>query len=562
MLLNLNISNFAVFEKESITFDSGFNVFTGETGSGKSILIEALLIILGERASKDLIRKGKKSALIEAIFDISHNIKLNEFLVSNNISIDEGDFLIVTREILQSGKSINKINSRTVPLNILKEIGSYLIDVYGQFGHESLFKKENHIKLLDSLVLKELGPLLDEYLILYKDYNKKCIEIDYFEKKLINKDLKIEQLSYELSEIDDSNLEESEEENLLKEIKKLSFVQDEKNSLSEINNIISHNNNSVINNLNSVYSLLNKIKSYDENINQFLTKLELILEEMQDFVYETIDYSDNLDINEEQLNLVEKRVSLINRLKRKYGFSIEKILEYRDTICKELQILKEAESNLLILKKDQKQLFNKISVLANNISVIRKKAANYLQEAILIELNDLNMKNILFKVNITKKTDFSFDGLDSVEFLIATNAGSDLNSVQKVVSGGEASRIMLAFKKLCSDIDLIDTLVFDEIDTGISGKTAQMAGIKMKYISLNHQVICVTHSPQIASISKNHFYIEKKVVENNTYSTVKKLSDDNKVHEIARLLSGMKITEKSLSNAKELIDISNNINNI
>ncbi|MDF2676849.1 MAG: recN [Bacillota bacterium] len=562
MLLNLNISNFAVFEKESITFDSGFNVFTGETGSGKSILIEALLIILGERASKDLIRKGKKSALIEAIFDISHNIKLNEFLMSNNISIDEGDFLIVTREILESGKSINKINSRTVPLNILKEIGSYLIDVYGQFGHESLFKKENHIKLLDSLVLKELGPLLDEYLNLYKDYSKKCIEIDYFEKKLINKDSKIEQLSYELSEIDDSNLEESEEEKLLKELKKLSFVQDEKNSLNEINNIISHNSNSVINNLNSAYSLLNKIKSYDENINQFLSKLELLLEEMQDFVYETIDYSDNLDINEEQLNLVEKRVSLINRLKRKYGFSIEKILEYRDSICNELQILKQAESNLLILKKEQKQLFNKISVLADNISVTRKKAAHYLQNEILIELNDLNMKNILFQVNITKKSDFSPDGLDSVEFLIATNAGSDLNSVQKVVSGGEASRIMLAFKKLCSDIDLIDSLVFDEIDTGISGKTAQMAGIKMKYISLNHQVICVTHSPQIASISKHHFYIEKNVVENNTYSTVKKLSDDNKIHEIARLLSGMKITEKSLSNAKELIDISNNINNI
>lgn len=560
MLLSLNILNFAVFEKESITFDSGFNVFTGETGSGKSILIEALLIILGERASKDLIRKGKKSALIEAIFDVSHNIKLNEFLMSNNISIDEGDFLIVTREILQSGKSINKINSRTVPLNVLKEIGSYLIDVYGQFGHESLFKKENHIKLLDSLVLKELGPLLDEYSNLYKDYNKKCVEIDYFEKKLINKDSKIEQLTYELSEIDDSNLVESEEENLLKIIKKLSFVQDEKNSLTEINNIISHNNNSVINNLNSVYSLLNKIKSYDENVSQFLSKLELILEEMQDFVYETIDYTDNLDINEEQLNLVEKRVSLINRLKRKYGFSIEKILEYRDSICKELQILKEAESNLLVLKKEQTELFNKISVLANNISINRKKAANYLQKEILVELNDLNMKNILFKVNITKKSEFSMDGLDSVEFLIATNAGSDLNSVQKVVSGGEASRIMLAFKKLCSDIDLIDTLVFDEIDTGISGKTAQMAGIKMKYISLNRQVICVTHSPQIASISKNHFFIEKNVVENNTYSTVKKLSDDKKVHEIARLLSGMKITEKSLSNAKELIDISNNIN--
>lgn len=559
MLLTLNIENFAVFEKETINFDEGFNVFTGETGSGKSILIEALLIILGERASKDLIRKGKKSALVEAVFEIAGNDRITNYLSSNNICIDEGDFLIITREILQSGKSINKINSRTVPLNILKELGNDLIDVYGQFGHEGLFKKENHIKLLDSLSLKELNPILEEYSHVYKLYNKKCSEIDYFEKKLINKDSKIEQLSYELSEIDDADLEEAEEENLLKEIKKLSFVQDEKNYLNEINNLISHNNNSSINNLNSAYSLLNKIKNYDDSINGFLTKLELILEELQDFVYDTIDYTDKIDINEERLDFVEKRVSLINRLKRKYGFSIEKILEYRDSVKEELKVLEDAETNLQYLKNEKKNLFDKISVIANNISTIRKKSADYLQKEILSELKDLNMKNIMFKVIINQK-DFSSDGIDSVEFLIATNAGSDLNSVQKVVSGGEASRIMLAFKKLCSDIDLIGTLVFDEIDAGISGKTAQMAGIKMKYISNNRQVICVTHSPQIASISKNHFYIEKKVFENNTYSTVTKLSDETKVYEIARLISGMKITEKSLSNAKELIDISNNIN--
>jgi len=353
MLLTLNIENFAVFEKETINFDEGFNVFTGETGSGKSILIDALLIILGERASKDLIRKGKKSAVVEAVFEVTNSEKISDYLSSNNIFVDEGDFLIITREILESGKSINKINSRTVPLNILKELGNNLIDVYGQFGHEGLFKKENHIKLLDSLSLKQLNPLLDEYSHIYKQYNKKCSEIDYFEKKLINKDSKIEQLSYELSEIDDSNLEEAEEENLLKEIKKLSFVQDEKNYLNEINNLISHNNNSAINNLNAAYSLFNKIKNYDDNINNFLTKIELLLEELQDFVYDTIDYTDKIDINEERLDFVEKRVSLINRLKRKYGFSIEKILEYRDSVQEELRILKDAETNLQILKNEK-----------------------------------------------------------------------------------------------------------------------------------------------------------------------------------------------------------------
>lgn len=558
MLLNLNISNFAVFEKESISFDNGFNVFTGETGTGKSVLIEALFLILGERSSKDLIRKGKKSAFVEAVFEISLNNKLNIFLNENNIFLDDNDFLIVSREILENGKTINKVNNRIVPLNIIKEIGSYLIDIYGQFGHASLFKKENHVMLLDGMIQNELRPLFEMYNNLYKKYNKKCEEIIYLEKKLINKDLRLEQLQYELSEIEEASLDEFEEDNLLKEIKKLSNIQEIKSSLYEINNTINQDDNSAINSLNCVYSILNKIKSYDENLNNFLPRLELLLEDIRNFSYDIIDYSENLDIDEERLIFIENRVSVINRLKRKYGYTIEKILEYRNLANDELQILREAESNLKLLTKDKKELYDLLSVYAEKISLIRKKTGSYLEKEILNELYDLNMKNIKFKVNITKKSEFSVDGIDSVEFLISTNVGSDLNSVQKVVSGGEASRIMLAFKKISSDIDSTETMVFDEIDAGISGKTSQMAGMKMNFISSKHQIICVTHSPQIASISKNHFLIEKNVVDNNTFSTVEKLDDDNKVFEIARLLSGFKITEKSLSNAKELIENSNN----
>lgn len=558
MLLNLNISNFAVFEKESINFENGFNVFTGETGTGKSVLIEALFLILGERASKDLIRKGKKSAFVEAVFEISSNNKLNIFLSDNNMPLDDNDFLIVSREILENGKTINKVNNRIVPLNIIKEIGSYLIDIYGQFGHASLFKKENHILLLDGMLQNELKPLFEKYNNLYKKYSKKCEEISYIEKKLINKDNRIEQLKYELSEIEEAGLNEFEEDKLLNEIKKLSNIQEIKNSLYEINNIINQDDNSTINNLNVVYSILNKIKSYDENLNKFLPRLELLLEDIQSLIHDVIDYSEELDIDEERLILIEERVSVINRLKRKYGYTIDKILEYRNLAIEELQILLEAESNLKILIKEKKDLYDLLYDYAEKISSLRKKTGSYLEKEILKELYDLNMKNIKFKVNITKKPEFSLDGIDTVEFLISTNIGSDLNSVQKVVSGGEASRIMLAFKKLSSDIDSTETMVFDEIDAGISGKTSQMAGMKMNYISSNHQIICVTHSPQIASISKNHFLIEKNVVDNNTFSTVKKLDDNNKVFEIARLLSGLIITDKSLSNAKELIENSNN----
>lgn len=554
MLINLNISNFAVFENESINFKNGFNVFTGETGSGKSVLIEALSLILGERASKDLIRKGSKSALLEAVFDISNNKTLCDFLESLNIEIDSEDFLIISREILENGKSINKINRRTVPLSTLKDIGSYLIDIYGQFGHESLFKKENHILLLDSLIQKELSPIFEEYIKLYAEYNKKCDEIENINSKLINKDLKIEQLQYELNEIEEADLKEFEEDELLKEIKKLSNIQEIKNSLYEANKIL--NNSSGMNN---VYSTLNKIKGYDDVLVSFLSRLEILLEEIQFFDHDLRDYSDKLDVDESKLILIENRMSLINRLKRKYGYSIEKIIEYKNSSEKELNILKEAETNLNVLIKEKEKLHKSLKEHADIISDKRKKTAVFLEEQILKELNDLNMKNIKFKVNIDKKSNFASDGIDQVEFMISTNVGSDLNSVQKVVSGGEASRIMLAFKKISSDIDSDQTMVFDEIDSGISGKTAQMSGIKMNYISANHQVICVTHSPQIASISKNHFLIEKKVVDDNTYSTVKKLDDEKRIYEIARLLSGMKITEKSLNNAKELIEFSNNI---
>lgn len=553
MLISLNISNFAVFENETINFENGFNVFTGETGSGKSVLIDALSLILGERSSKDLIRKGKKSALIEAIFDISDNKDLEELLESNNIEISQEDYLIVSRELLENGKSINKINRRTVPLNMLKDVGRHLIDIYGQFGHESLFKKENHILLLDSLVQKELSPLFDVYSSLFSEHSKKCREIETIKDKLENKDLKIEQLNYEINEIEDADLKADEEDELLKEIKKLSNVQEIKGSLYEANKILNASAG-----MNNVYSLLNKIKSYDQSLENFLSRLEILLEEQQFFAHDLRDYSDKLDLDESKLNSIENRMSLISRLKRKYGYTIEKIIEYKNSSQEELDILTEAETKLSILTKEKDILYKDLKKCAEKISEIRKNAASILEKQILKELDDLNMKNIKFKVDIQRKNTFAADGIDQVEFLISTNVGSDLNSVQKVVSGGEASRIMLAFKKITSDIESAQTMIFDEIDSGISGKTSQMSGIKMNYISANHQVICVTHSPQIASISKNHFYIEKKVVNGNTYSTVRKLDKENRIYEIARLLSGMKITDKSLNNAKELIEFSSN----
>ena len=550
MLLSLNISNFAVFEDVSVNFEPGFNVFTGETGSGKSVLINAIGLILGERASRELIRKGKDSAFIEGIFEIGDNDDVCRSLESLNIEIDKDDFLIVSRELLENGKSINKVNGRTVPLNTIKTMGDFLIDIYGQSGHESLFKKENHIKLLDSLIQKELSAIFQSYNELYLKYNGIQNEANTVKGKLLNKDRKIEQLKYEINEIDRAELKEFEEDELLKRIKKLSNVQEIKKSLYEAIYILNNDN------INNVYTIISKVQSYDEKLEEFLSRLDIQLEELKLLSYDLRDYSDNLALDEKELDNIENRMSLINHLKRKYGFSIERINEYRDASFDELNLLLEADSKLnsLIIEKDE--TYKLLTEKAEIISKKRKRAAEYLEKQILIELNDLNMKNIEFKVKIDKKN-ISLDGVDNVEFLISTNVGSDLNSVQKIVSGGEASRIMLALKKIKSDIG--QTMVFDEIDIGISGKTAQMTGIKMNYIATNNQVICVTHSPQIASISKNHFLIEKKVIGNNTLSTVKKLDKENKIYEIARLLSGMKITDKSINNAVELIEFNSKI---
>jgi DNA repair protein RecN (Recombination protein N) len=550
MLLSLNIKNFAVFEDVSVNFDAGFNVFTGETGSGKSVLINAIQLLLGERASRDLIRKGKKSALVEGVFEIGDKENFFEALNNLNIEIDNEDFFIISREVLENGKTINKINGRAVPLNVIKALGSSLIDIYGQFGHESLFKKENHIKLLDSLIEKELSTDLQAYYDLYEKYNRLTEEIKALKEKLINKDKKIDRLKYEIDEIDSARLKEFEEDDLLKKIKKLSNVQEIKKSLHEALYILNSDN------LNSVYAIINKIKSYDEKLEEFLSRLDIQLEELKLLSYDLRDYSDNLDLDEKELEIIENRMSLISRLKRKYGFTVEKIKEYRNASFDEFNLLLEADSKLNSLIKEKDETYKELTEKAGLISKKRKDAAELLEKQILGELSDLNMKNIEFKVKIDKK-DLSGDGADKVEFLISTNVGSDLNSVQKIVSGGEASRIMLAFKKIKSDPG--QTMVFDEIDIGISGKTARMTGVKMNYIAKNNQVICVTHSPQIASISKNHFLIEKKVIGSETLSTVKKLDREDKIHEIARLLSGMKITDKSINNAVELIEINSRI---
>lgn len=557
MLLNLNIKNLAVFEDISVSFDNNFNVITGETGAGKSIIIDALFLLIGSRASKELIRKDKKSAYISAAFDITNNAKAFKYLNDNNILIEDDDFLIISREILSAGKSINKINNNIVSINILKELGSFLLDIYGQFEQQYLYKKENHILLLDSLNSLEIKKALNEYEIVYLQYCNIYNQIKNLKDKLHNKDLKLEQYSYELNEIENANLQEDEEENLIRELKRLSNIKEIQSSLCEIEERLTKDDVSALNNINNSYSMLNKISHFDDNITPFIEQMDVIIDELQSLVFSIINYSDTLEIDEERIKDIESRVSLINRLKRKYGFTIEKINEYKEQIKSEYDILLKADNKLKRLYNEFNTIKQTLIEKSSLLTELRKKTATFLENNIVQELEDLNMKNVQFVVKFEEKKEYSILGADDIEFLMSTNSGSGLSSIQKIVSGGEASRIMLALKKLSCGNNINTTLIFDEIDSGISGKTAQMAGNKMKYISKTCQVICITHSPQIASISDSHYLIQKNITDNETISYIKKLNNTDKINEIARLLSGMNITQKSLNNAKELIEASN-----
>lgn len=559
MLVNLSINNFAIFEKVNLNFSKGFNVITGETGSGKSILLESILILLGLRVRKDFIRKGTNSAIIEAVFDITNNNNISKLLTEHGIVIDEDNLILISKELLNSGKSISKINDRNVTLSFLRKISSYFIDVYGQFGQYSILKKENHIKMIDEIKSKEIKEIKKKYNDVFDKYNIVNDKIIDLENNFTNKDSRIKQLEYEINEIDSVNIKKDEEESLLKEIKKLSNIEEIKNSLDEFVFLINDSESSVMNNMTNLSKLLYKLKNYDKELFNNNSKLEVIIENIQELLFSMINYKENIDVDTERINFIEERIALINRLKRKYGFSYDNINEYRNIANDELLKLTNISDDLCSLKIEKKEMHKRLEKLSYELTSIRKESIKYLEANIIKELDDLNMKNVEFEVKITQKNNFTSNGIDDIEFLISTNIGSDLKPLHKIVSGGETSRIMLAFKKIMADKEHYPTLIFDEIDTGISGRTSQMVGEKMNYMSKCCQVICITHSPQVASISNHHFLIKKSFSKDSTFSTIKNLNGQEKSIEIARLLSGLKITDKSINNAQELINISNKI---
>lgn len=551
MLLELNIENFAIIENMKIEFEPGLNVLTGETGSGKSIIIDSLGLVLGQRANKDIIKKGKDRAFIEAVFS-SYDEETKDLLLE--YGIESGDLVVVSKEIREKGPTITRVNNRTVTSQILSKISSHLIDIFAQHESISLMDNKNQLKLIDDFSGKDQGQLLENLKDLVHEINS--LKNEYHEKSTMeqNKDREIDLLEYQIKEIEDAGLSDYDDEEIYDDFNVLNNMTDTLIKLSEAKSLINegYETSSLEDILDKVIANVVEVTRYNKDLKEVEENLEDIRFRVSDIAKDLDRYVSSSEVDEERLQFLRERIDLVNNLKLKYGNNVKAINSFYGEISERLRFLQNFEDNLNKLLKKIEEREAEATVLAEKISQKRKKTSEILEKKVEEEINKLNIKDAKFKIEIKEK-ELSFDGIDKIEFLIAPNLGQDLMPMAKVASGGEMSRIMLGFKSIIAEKDNIPTLVFDEIDTGISGKTAQIVGNKIKEVSKDRQVIVISHLPQIVALADTHFAIKKDVVNNSTISTIDKLSYDERVNEVARLIGGMNVSEIAIETAKEMI---------
>ena len=552
MLKELSIKNFAIIDDIKVEFTEGLNVLSGETGSGKSIIIDALGIVLGGRSSKELIRSGKEKAIIEVLFFINEDIK--EILRECGIE-DEG-LLIISREISMNYPSISRINGRPITINSLSKITSKLVDIFGQHEHQSLLNIANHQLIIDSFGDACYDDLLQRINSTYELYRKERQRLDEMNTSSYEREREIDLLKFQINEIEEAKLTNKDDDEIEDNFKKLSNMMEIIAGLNEVVNIFNNSQydfNSILDLIDKNINTLSSISKFDKNLEPSLDRLTDARYELHDISGELQLYLEGLELDEDKMYYLEERLNLVNRLKKKYGSSIAKINEYKEKINHDYEKLLNFEKELDKINEAITEYEKKLLFYSEKLSEKRKIIALDLEKKIALELSELNMDRIVFKINFEKKHDFSNNGLDKIEFLISTNPGEDLKPLSRIVSGGEMSRIMLGFKSIIADNDKMPTLIFDEIDTGISGRTAQIVGEKIKKISKNHQVISISHLPQIVALADSHFVISKNIENNKAFTIIKRLNEDERINEIARLISGADITEIALNNAKEMI---------
>ncbi len=555
MLANLHVKNLALIDECEIDFTNGLNILTGETGAGKSIIIGSISLALGAKASKDLIRENADYALVEIVFQIDNEAQIEKLKEMDIAECDDGQ-IIISRKIT-NGKSISKINGETVPIGKIKEVSEILIDIHGQHEHQSLLYKKKHLEIIDAYAKEKLKIPKNELEETFFEYERIKNEL---EESLIDEEQKQREISFAefaINEIEEANLKIGEDDELEELHKRMVNSKKIISTLNEIYQITGYDDGSAGDGIGRASGKISHLVEYDKKMEEFATQLMDIDSLLSDLNREISDYMDSMDFSDEEYEETEKRLDLINNLKAKYGKTIEDILNYQKEQSIKLDKLISYEEYVAKLNKDLEMITKKLDDKSKVVSKIRKEAADELSVKIKEALVDLNFINVQFGMEINTINHFTKNGVDDMEFIISTNPGEDMKPLGKVASGGELSRIMLAIKTVLSDKDETDTLIFDEIDVGISGRTAQMVSEKMSVIGKKHQVLCITHLPQIAAMADSHFVIEKKSDNVRTTTNIRRLNDDEIIDELARILGGAQITQTVIDSAKEMKYLAN-----
>ncbi len=552
MLANLKISNIAIIKEAVIDFDNGLNVLTGETGAGKSIIIDAINAILGERTSRELIRTGTNNAEVSAFFENINNDVIN---VLNEFGIDneEDNSLFISRKISLDGKNVCKVNGTSVTVSMLKKIGQALINVHGQMDNHNLLNEELHYTYIDSFA--ENSDILEEYLNAYNDY---CACKKRYDNLIVDegeKARKIDLLTYQIKEIEDADIKIGETEELEKRRK---VLQNAEQLILLVNNaveIINGNDNfsGIADMLNTASNSLIKACAFDETLNNVSDTVAEMSYNIADCASELNSFLYSLDVDPNELDLIEERLDVLFKLSKKYGQTETEVLEFLEKAQKELEEITFSDKLKEELEVELNEKYVVMDKTSRKLSANRQKFGEIFIENVKNELSFLDMSSISFKIVQNRKA-FDETGADEIYFLISANAGEEPKPLSKIASGGELSRIMLAIKNVLASKDNVQTLIFDEVDTGVSGRAAQKIGIKLKEVSKNRQVLCVTHLAQIACFADNHFLISKSETENKTYTKVESLDNNGKIHELARIIGGIEATQLSLDAAAEMIE--------
>jgi len=561
MLHELSIRNLAVIEEAHVNFHQGFHVLTGETGAGKSILIDALSLVVGGRGSADMVRYGTEKAEVEALFDLSTEHPVWARLDHLGLDYDSSEMLVVRRELTATGKSSSRINGQLVTITMLREIGETLVNIHGQHEHQSLLKSEQHLEWLDMYGGNDLLEVKQQYHQYYEQLLLIRSQLHELENSTrVNEQMK-DLYSFQIEEIQNAKLVVGEDEELAEQRTLLMFAEKRTTAANEAY-LALHDANG-LQAINDSIKKVNEILKYDEaTLNPILEQLQNAYYTAEDAMFSLRTYRDEVESDPIQLQFVEDRLDLIRTLKRKYGETIEDILTYYNKILDELDKMENRDEHLAKLKAEEDKWYEKALEEALKLSQLRKSAADKLAKEITLELTQLQMGASMFEVALEQtaigesdRAKLSAAGLDLAVFMMSTNPGEPLKPLHKVASGGEMSRIMLALKAIFAKLDQIPVLIFDEVDTGVSGRAAQAIAEKLSSLAHNCQVFSITHLPQVACMADHHYEIRKQVKDLRTFTSVTELKQEARINELARMLGGVEITDKTRHHAQEMLDM-------